>query len=91
MPEAFNTETVLLGRPADVIDDAERSRSEIRALLDSRSEAVRIKDIDRLMSLYSPDVVYFDVVPGLQFTGSRALRARFLQWFDSVAGSISME
>jgi ketosteroid isomerase-like protein len=75
MPEAINTETVLLGRPADVIDDAERSRSEIRALLDSRSEAVRIKDIDRLMSLYSPDVVYFDVVPGLQFTGSRALRA----------------
>jgi len=52
MPEAINTEIVLLGRQADAIDDAERSRSEIRALLDSRSEAVRIKDIDRLMSLY---------------------------------------
>ena len=91
MPEAINTETVLLGRPADVIDDAERRRSEVGGLLDSRSEAVRIKDIVRLMSLYSPDVVYFDVVPGLQFTGSAALRARFLQWFDSVEGSISME
>ena len=91
MPEAINTGSVLLGRQADIIDDAERRRSEVRALLDSRSEAVRIKDIDRLMSLYSPDVVYFDVVPGLQFPGSAALRARFLQWFDSVASSISME
>jgi ketosteroid isomerase-like protein len=91
MSEAINTETVLRGGPADVIDDAACRRSEIRALLDSRSEAVRIKDIDGLMSLYAPDVVYFDVVPGLQFTGSAALRARFLQWFDSIAGSISME
>ena len=91
MPEAVDTESVLLGRQADVIDDAEHSRSEIRALLDSRSDAVRMKDIDRLMSLYSPHVVYFDVVPGLQFTGSAALKARFLQWFDSADGSIDME
>jgi ketosteroid isomerase-like protein len=58
------------------------TQSEIRALLDSRSEAVRTKDIDRLMSFYSPDIVYFDVVPGLQYTGSAALRARFSEWFD---------
>jgi hypothetical protein len=54
--EAINTEAVLLGRQADVIDDAERRRSAIRALLDSRSEAVWIKDIEALMSLYSPDL-----------------------------------
>jgi ketosteroid isomerase-like protein len=58
------------------------TESQIRALLDSRSEAVRIKDIDRLMSSYSPDIVCFDVVPGLQYTGSAALRPRFLEWFD---------
>jgi ketosteroid isomerase-like protein len=91
MAEAINTETVLPGHQGDVMDDGERRRSEIRAVLDNRSEAVRIKDIDRLMSLYSPDVVYFDVVPGLQFTGAAALGARFVQWFDSVEGSISME
>jgi hypothetical protein len=33
-------------------------QSEVRALLESWSEAARIKDIDRLMSLYSPDIVY---------------------------------
>ena len=91
MAEAVDSETALPGHQGDVMDDGEPRRSEIRAVLDSRAEAVRIKDIDRLRSLYSPDVVYFDVVPGLQFTGAAALRARFVQWFDSVAGSISME
>ena len=67
------------------------TQDEVRALLDSRSEAVWIKDIDRLMSFYSPDIVYFDVVPGLQYTGSAAVRGNFLRWFDSYKGSIGME
>ena len=45
MPEAVDIESVLLGRQADVIDEAERSRSEVRALLDSRSDAVRIRTL----------------------------------------------
>ena len=67
------------------------TQSEIRALLDGRSEAVWTKDIDRLMSFYSPDIVYFDIVPGLQYTGSAALRPRFLEWFDGFKGSIGQE
>lgn len=67
------------------------THSEVRALLDSRSEAVWIKDIDRLMALYSPDIVYFDLVPPLQYTGSAALRGRFLDWFDRFNGPIGQE
>jgi ketosteroid isomerase-like protein len=67
------------------------TQSEIRALLDRRSDAVWKKDIDRLMSFYSPDTVYFDVVPGLQYTGSAALRRRFLEWFDGFEGPIGQE
>lgn len=78
--------------PAAARDEAVAStQSEVRALLDSRSEAVWIKDIDRLMSFYSPDIVYFDIVPGLQYTGSAALRPRFLAWFDGFKGSIGQE
>jgi ketosteroid isomerase-like protein len=74
------------------MEDAMAStESEVRALLDSRSEAIWIKDIDRLMSFYSPDIVYFDLVPGLQYTGSAALRGRFLDWFDAYEGSIGQE
>jgi ketosteroid isomerase-like protein len=65
--------------------------SEVRALLDSRAEAMRMKDIDRLMSLYSPEIVYFDVVPPLQYAGTDALRSRFLDWFDRWQSPISQE
>lgn len=67
------------------------NESEIRTLIDSRSEAIRIKDIDRLMSLYSPDIVYYDAVPPLQYVGSTALRDRFLQWFDGYKSGIGQE
>lgn len=67
------------------------TQTEIEALLDSRSEAIRAKDIDRLMSLYSPDIVYFDVVPPLQYTGSAALRDRFSHWFERWTSAIGQE
>jgi ketosteroid isomerase-like protein len=67
------------------------TQSEVRAPIDTRSEAIRRKDIDRLLSFYSPDIVYFDLVPGLRYTGSTALRGRFLQMFDGFEGSIGQE
>jgi uncharacterized protein (TIGR02246 family) len=74
------------------MEDAMAStQSEVRALFDSQSEAMQTKDIDRLMSLYSPDVVYFDVVPPLQFAGSAALRSRFLRWFEGWESTIGMD
>jgi ketosteroid isomerase-like protein len=74
------------------MEDAMAStESEIRTLLESWSAAARAKDIDRLMSLYSPDIVYFDVVPPLQFTGSDTVRANFLRWFGGFESSIGQE
>ena len=67
------------------------AESEIRALLEGRSEAMRDRDIDRLMSLYSPDIVYFDLVPPLRYAGSDALRSRFLDWFGRWASPIGQE
>jgi len=67
------------------------SDSEVRALLDSRVDASQAKDIDRLMSLYSPDIVYFDVVPPLHFTGAADVRRNFMRWFDQYDGPISLE
>ncbi|MGV0743778.1 YybH family protein [Mycolicibacterium sp. XJ870] len=67
-------------------------QAEVRKLLDSRVEACRAKDIDRLMSLYSADIVYFDCVPPLQgFHGSEAVRRNFLRWFDEYEGPIGLE
>jgi uncharacterized protein (TIGR02246 family) len=65
--------------------------SELRALLDTQQAAFRDRDIDRVMSLYAPDIVYFDLVPPLRYTGSIALRKRFSDWFELWNGPIIME
>ena len=68
-----------------------RDLADVNALLDSRVEACRAKDIDRLMALYSAECLYFDVVPPLQFTGSAAIRRNFLRWFGEYDGPIGLE
>ncbi|AWS48737.1 nuclear transport factor 2 family protein [Streptosporangium sp. 'caverna'] len=65
--------------------------SEVRALLESRVDACQAKDIDRLMSLYSSNIVYYDVVPPLRFAGSDEVRRNFLRWFDEYDGPIGLE
>jgi ketosteroid isomerase-like protein len=67
------------------------NEAEIRTLLDNRVEACEAKDIERLMSLYSPNIVYYDVVPPLQFVGSGEVRRNFMRWFDEYDGPISLE
>jgi ketosteroid isomerase-like protein len=65
--------------------------SGVQTLLHSRVEASETKDIDQLMSLYSPDIVYYDVVQPLEFTGSEDVRRNFLRWFGEYDGPISLE
>jgi ketosteroid isomerase-like protein len=67
------------------------SESEIRTLVDGRSEAIRAKDLDRLMSYYAADIIYFDVVPPLQYVGSDALRDRFRHWLDGYQSGIGQD
>jgi ketosteroid isomerase-like protein len=63
----------------------------VRALLDDWAGAIRSKDIDRLMLLYASDIVYFDLVPPLQYSGSAAARRNFLRWFDGWQGPIGQD
>lgn len=68
-----------------------RALSDVNALLERRVDACRAKDIDRLMSLYAPECIYFDVVPPLQFDGAAAIRRNFQRWFDEYDGPIGLE
>jgi uncharacterized protein (TIGR02246 family) len=74
------------------MEDAMAStESDVRALLESRSEAMRARDIEPLMALYAPDVVYFDLVPPLRYAGAAALRDRFLDWFGRWESAIGQD
>ena len=65
--------------------------TEIQALYERQFDAIRAKDLDRLMSFYSPDIVYYDVVPPLRFVGADALRERFSHWLAGFQGRIEMD
>jgi ketosteroid isomerase-like protein len=74
------------------MEDAMTSiHSELSEFLERRSDAIRAKDIKRMMSFYAPDVVYFDIVPPLRYVGQAALRARFLDWFGRYESGIGQD
>jgi len=58
-----------------------RSERQIRALIDDLAIAIRIKDVDALMGHYAPDVLTFDLLPPLQYSGADAIRKGCLTGF----------
>lgn len=65
--------------------------ADIEAFFAGRAEAQESKDIDRLMKHYAPEIVYYDVVPPLRFTGHEEVRRNFQRWFDGYEGDITLE
>jgi ketosteroid isomerase-like protein len=46
------------------------TESTIRRRVEEWVEAIRAKDIDRITSLYAPDLVSFDLTPPLRYSGA---------------------
>lgn len=67
------------------------SEGQIRALIEDRVEAVRSKDLVWLTSSIAPDVVSFDVLNPLRYTGSGTMRQRSEAWFSAYQGPIGYE
>lgn len=65
--------------------------AQIRTLIKDRVKAVRAKNINGVMSNHALDVLSFDVVNPLQYTGSDTVRERVQEWFSSFQGSIGYE
>lgn len=65
--------------------------AQIRTLIEDRVKAVRAKNINGLMSNHASDVLSFDVVNPLQYTGSDTVRERAEEWFSLYQGSIGYE
>ncbi len=63
----------------------------IRALIDDTAKACRAKDATALTARYAPDVVAFDVVNPLKYSGRESVAKRATEWFSSWCGSIAYE
>ena len=64
---------------------------QIRQLIDNWTKALRVKDIDGLMSHYAPDVLLFDLAPPLQYRGADAYRKNWEEWLPSFQGPVGYE
>ena len=65
--------------------------SQIRKLIDDQVKAIRDKDSKALMSDFAPDVLLFDLINPLQYSGSDAARRRAEEWLSSFHGPIGYE
>jgi uncharacterized protein (TIGR02246 family) len=65
--------------------------AQIRQLIDNWAKALRAKDINGLMSHYTPDILVFDLAPPLQYAGADAYRKNFDEWFTSFQGLVGYE
>ncbi|HEV2644677.1 MAG TPA: nuclear transport factor 2 family protein [Candidatus Elarobacter sp.] len=67
------------------------NKTQIRALIDDRTKAVRAKNSIGATSGNASGIVTFDVINPLQHVGSDAARKRAEEWFSSFRGPISHE
>ena len=64
---------------------------QIRSLMNEWLHALRNKDVDKLVSVYAEDAVFYDIAPPLRSTGTDELRKGTKQWFSSFDGPIGYE
>ena len=69
----------------------EKSSSSIRELIDDWSKALCEKNLDRLMSHYSSDVVVFDIKPPLSIKGVEQWRKQWELCFPHFPSSFEIE
>jgi len=65
--------------------------TEVRKRIDEWANAFRDKDINRVMSVFAPDVVAFDIVPPLAYSGRDDYRKQWEKLFASYQGPIEYE
>src|SRR5262245_27011957 len=67
------------------------AESIIRRRVEDLVEAIRAKDIDRITSLYAPDLVSFDLTPPLRYFGADGKRRAWQEAFAALSGPIAYE
>lgn len=58
------------------------AEKEIKKIINDFHAAVLARDIDKVMSFYSNDIVAFDIVPPLQYVGKKAYRKSWEKAFE---------
>jgi ketosteroid isomerase-like protein len=66
-------------------------KTQIQAIVQERVRAVHDKDLNSLISHHAPDVLSFDVLDPLQYSGSSTVTQRAEKWLSSYQSTIGYE
>jgi ketosteroid isomerase-like protein len=66
--------------------ETNKDEAQIRDLIGDWVKAMHDKNVDKLMSLYTPDILVFDLAPPLQHEGSATYRQNWEAWPDDLRG-----
>lgn len=69
----------------------EENEAEIRRIIERWLDALRAKDLDRLMASYETDIVAYDAAPPLRYIGVEAYRKNWGDWLATIEGPIEIE
>lgn len=67
------------------------SQAEVQQWITDFTHAFEAKDTKAVMTLYTPDVLAYDVVPPLQYSGSDAYGKDFAAFFSQYNGPLTLE
>src|SRR5262245_31362320 len=80
-----------MAKLAAVPKETQSSEDRIREMVEGFAAAVRAKDISKMMSYYSPDIVCFDMMPPLKLQGIDAYRKSWEKGLSMMKGPIEFE
>ena len=67
----------------DVFMENQHSEQQIKDLVDARVEAIKKRNIDDASVDYAANLVLFDIVGPLEYTGPNVVRNRLGEWFET--------
>lgn len=67
------------------------NKGQIRELVEAWISSVRAKDVEGAVAPYAADVVAYDLVNPLQYSGIDTIKTRLTEWFASFEGPIGIE
>jgi ketosteroid isomerase-like protein len=68
-----------------------RDEADIRQRIDTLVEAIRAMDLEKVMPIYAPDIVSFDIVPPLRHVGAGAQRKNWAEVFATYRRPLGYE
>ena len=66
-------------------------KAKIRRLLEDWASAARAGDLEGIMAAYAPDILSFDAIAQLQFTGAEAYRKHWEMCVEMCSGPMTFE